>query len=501
MTVITWQNINAPSAAPASDVLARANQSIAAALTGFGNIFQQAENTQLANQNAMKSFNTEDALNTLYQFVKPEDLQNAQRTGALTDLFSKYGGNYDKAVIRNTLDTRPTALMEREITTDNFVENQRVRAEKPMYDGILGRAYKDPKAALKEAEDSTLFQKPQLLRDIYSIQKDQIAEQRAAAEAARSAARSQREAAIHNRQMKVLDREDALLSGNIALSQLVSEYQADEAAGYEAFSKYFLGGRPYNPLTASKEDADAFAKANKNNAFTFDPEVAVAEATKKLRAQLPPEVFAQIQPTIASRFVSGVRPSGVAQANFAANSREAEAELESYKRTGFYKDDLGITGPAALKALAIAGITAAAAETAKNTGTGQLDVEEVLTPPWVDRQSWLGGSPKGASILELIDAGMLIYDPNSKTRVRFDFPAQEVHHAVSLLKGGDEQAAAQYLEELKDGMEKGVVDGSSAAYKARLQGMMELNKYNELYEKQRKAAIKAGEAGLKAAGK
>lgn len=501
MTVITWQNINAPSAAPASEVLARANQSIAAALTGFGNIFQQAENTQLANQNAMKSFNTEDALNTLYQFVKPEDLQNAQRTGALTDLFSKYGGNYDKTVIRNALDTRPTTLMDREMTADNYVENQRVRAEKPAYDAILGRAYKDPKAALKEAESSSLFQKPQLLRDIYGIQKDQIAEQRAAAEAARSAARSQREAAIHNRQMKVLDREDALLSGNIALSQLVSEYQASEAAGYEEYSKRYFLDKPYNPLLATREERKFFNAANKDGRYIKDPEVAVAEATKKLRAQLPPEVFAQIQPTIASRFVSGIKPSGVAQANFEANSRENEAELEAYKRTGFYKDDLGITGPAALKALAIAGINAAAAETAKNTGTGQLDVEEVLTPSWVDKKRWLGGSPQGASLMDLIDAGMNIYDPDSKKTVRFDFPAQEVRHAVSLLKGGDEQAAAQYLEELKDGMEKGVVDGSYEAFTARFEGLKELNKYNELYEKQRRISIKSGEAGLKAAGK
>lgn len=501
MTVITWQNINAPSAAPASEVLARANQSIAAALSGFGNIFQQAENTQLANQNTMKSANTEDALNTLYQFVKPEDLQNAQRTGALTDLFAKYGGNYDKTVIRNALDTRPTTLMDRDMAADNYVENQRVRAEKSVYDGILGRAYKDPRAALKEAESSSLFQKPQLLRDIYAIQKDQIAEQRAAAEAARSAARSQREAAIHNRQMKALDREDALLSGNIALSQLVSDYQADEAAGYEAFSRHFLGGRPYNPLTASEEDRNLFDEKNNNGAFTFNPETAVAEATKKLRAQLPPEVFAQIQPSIASRFISGVRPSGIAQAKFDAKSREIEAELEAFKRTGFYKDDLGITGPAALKALAIAGITAAAAETAVNTGTGQLDVEEVLNPSWMDKNAWLGGSPDGASLLDLIDAGMNIYDPKSKTRVRFDFPAQEVRHAVALLKGGDEQAAAQYLEKLKNGMESGVVDGSSAAYNARRQGLLELNKYNDLYEEQRRALIRAGEAGLKAAGK
>lgn len=501
MTVITWQNINAPSAAPASDVLARANQSIAAALAGFGNIFQQAENTQLANQNAMKSANTEEALNTLYQFVKPEDLQNAQRTGALTDLFSKYGGNYDKAVIRNTLDTRPTTLMDREMTTDNFVENQRVRAEKPVYDSILGRAYKDPKAALKEAEASALFQKPQLLRDIYTIQKDQIAEQRAAAEAARSAARSQREVAEHDRRMKVLDREDALVSGNVALSQLVSDYQASEAAGYEEYSKRYFLDKPYNPLLATSEERKFFNAANKDGRYIKDPEAVVAEATKKLRAQLSPEVFAQIQPSIASRFVSGIRPSGVAQANFDANSRQNEAELDAYKRTGFYKDDLGITGPAALKALAIAGVNAAAAETAGNTGTGKIDVEEVLNPGLVDRSKWFGGSPKGASLLDLIDAGMNIYDPNSKTTVRFDFPAQEVRHAVALLKGGDEQAAAQYLEKLKDGMEKGVVDGSSAAYNARLQGMLELNKYNELYEKQRRAAIKAGEAGLKAAGK
>lgn len=501
MTVITWQNINAPSAAPASDVLARANQSIAAALADFGNIFQQAENTQLANQNAIKSANTEDALNTLYQFVKPEDLQNAQRTGALTDLFSKYGGNYDKAVIRNALDTRPTTLMDREMAADNYVENQRVRAEKPVYDSILGRAYKDPRAALKEAESSSLFQKPQLLRDIYDIQKDQIAEQRDAAEDARSAARSKREEEIHNRKLKALEREDALLSGNIALSQLVSDYQASEAAGYEEYSKRFFLKTPYNPLTATSEERKHFNAANKDGRYVKDPEAVVAEATKKLRAQLSPEVFAQIQPTIASRFVSGIKPSGVAQANLETNLRENEAELEAYKRTGFYKDDLGITGPAALKALAIAGINAAAAETAKNTGTGQLDVEEVLNPSWMDKQAWLGGSPKGASLLDLIDAGMNIYDPDSKETVRFDFPAQEVRHAVALLKGGDEQAAAQYLEQLKDGMEKGVVDGSYEAFTSRLEGLKELNKYNELYEKQRRISIKSGEAGLKAAGK
>lgn len=485
MAVITWQNINGASAAPASDVLTAANQSIASALAGFGNIFKQAESTQLANQQAMRNFNTEDALDTIYQFVKPEDLQNAQRTGAFTDLFAKYGGNFDKTVVRNLLDSRPATLMERDINADNYGENQRIRAEKSVFDGILGDAYQNPEAALRKAESSDLFKKPELLSAIYGIKREKTAEDRAAAEAARAASRDAREKETHARQIKLLDRQDALDEGNLALSRAVIDYQTKEADLYQKYGDIYLKGKPYNPRTATKDEVEYFNKVNKDGRYSLDTEAIVAAATKQLRSQLKPEVFAQLQPTIASRFVTGVNPSGEATRKLSESQRFTEATLDEYKRTGFYGGSLGVGGPADLKREAVKGITEAVTATANNTAMYKLDESKVLSE----------------DLMELIDAGMILPDPETGKKRRFDFPLQEVQTAVAKLKSGDEQRASDYLRELKTGMELGVYDGSTEAFKARMDGLIKLDEYNKMYEKWKKSTTSTGEGNLKGASK
>lgn len=485
MAVITWQNINGASAAPASDVLTAANQSIASALAGFGNIFKQAESTQLANQQAMRNFNTEDALDTIYQFVKPEDLQNAQRTGAFTDLFAKYGGNFDKTVVRNLLDSRPATLMERDINADNYGENQRIRAEKSIFDGILGDAYQNPEAALRKAESSDLFKKPELLSAIYRIKHDKNAEDRAAADAAYATSRDAREKETHARQIKLLDRQDALDEGNLALSRAVIDYQTKEANLYQEYGDRYLKGKPYNPLTATKDEVDFFNKVNKDGIYSLDTEAIVAAATKQLRSQLKPEVFAQLQPTIASRFVTGINPSGEATRKLSESRRFTEATLDEYKRTGFYGGSLGVGGPADLKREAVKGITEAVTATANNTAMYKLDESKVLSE----------------DLMELIDAGMILPDPETGKKRRFDFPLQEVQTAVAKLKSGDEQRASDYLRELKTGMELGVYDGSTEAFKARMDGLIKLDEYNKMYEKWKKSTTSTGEGNLKGASK
>ncbi len=502
MAVITWQNINGASAAPASDVLTAANQSITSALAGFGNIFKQAESTQLANQQAMRNFNTEDALDTIYQFVKPEDLQNAQRTGAFTDLFAKYGGNFDKTAVRNLLDSRPATLMERDINADNYGENQRIRAEKSVFDGILGDAYQNPEAALRKAESSDLFKKPELLSAIYRIKHDKIAEDRAAADAARAATRDAREKETHARQIKLLDRQDALDEGNLALSKAVIDYQTQEANLYQEYGNRYLNGKPYNPRTATQDEVDSFNLVNKDGKYSLDTEAIVAAATKQLRSQLKPEVFAQLQPTIASRFVTGINPSGEATRKLSESQRFTEAALDEYKRTGFYGGSLGVGGPADLKRAAVKGITEAVTATAGNKWTpwNQLDESEVLATPWMDKKWYLGGNAR-ADLMDIIDSGMLLPDPKTGKKRRFDFPLQEIETAVARLKSGDEQSASTYLRELKTGMESGVYDGSTEAYNARMDGLIELEEYNQKYEKWKKATTSTGEGNLKGASK
>lgn len=487
MAVITWQNINGASAAPASDVLTAANQSITSALAGFGNIFKQAESTQLANQQAMRNFNTEDAFDTIYQFVKPEDLQNAQRTGALTDLFAKYGGNFDKTAVRNLLDSRPATLMERDINADNYGENQRIRAEKSVFDSILGDAYQNPEAALRKAESSDLFKKPELLSAIYGIKRDKTAEARAAAEAARAVSRDAREKETHARQIKLLDKQDALDEGNLALSRLVIDYQTQEANLYQKYGDFYLKGKPYNPRTATKDEVDYFNKVNKDGRYSLDTEAIVAAATKQLRSQLKPEVFAQLQPTIASRFVTGINPSGEATRKLSESQRFTEATLDEYKRTGFYGGSLGVGGPADLKREAVKGITEAVIATAGNKWAfwNQTDEGEVYSE----------------DLMELIDAGMILRDPETGEKRRFDFPLQEVQTAVAKLKDGDEQDASDYLRKLKTGMERGVYDGSTEAFKARMDGLIELDKQNKTYEKWKKSMTSTGEGNLKGASK
>lgn len=487
MAVITWQNINGASAAPASDVLTAANQSIASALAGFGNIFKQAESTQLANQQAMRNFNTEDALNTIYQFVKPEDLQNAQRTGAFTDLFAKYGGNFDKTVVRNLLDSRPATLMERDINADNYGENQRIRAEKSIFDGILGDAYQNPEAALRKAESSDLFKKPELLSAIYGIKREKTAEARAAADAARAASRDAREKEAHARQIKLLDRQDALDEGNLALSRAVIDYQTQEANLYQEYGNRYLGGKPYNPLTATKDEVDFFDSVNKDGRYSLDTEAIVAAATKQLRSQLKPEVFAQLQPTIASRFVTGINPSGEATRKLTQSQRFTEATLDEYKRTGFYGGSLGVGGPADLKREAVKGVTEAVIATAGNKWAFWNQTDE--------------GEVHSEDLMELIDAGMILPDPKTGKKRRFDFPLQEVQTAVAKLKDGDEQAASDYLRELKTGMERGVYDGSTEAFQARMDGLIKLEEYNQKYEQWKKSTTSTGERNLTGASK
>lgn len=486
---ITWQNINAPSVEGALRPLLASQQSVDAALSSLTNILRGVETTDTANVAALRKYNTDEALNTVMGFKTAADLQNAQQTGSLQQVLdSQTGGAYDKASVRNVLDTRPAVLMDRDVAQDNYQENQRVRAEKPLYDSILAEAYKDPNKGLELARNFQGFQKPELLGKVYALQRDAREAQYKANEDARAAtrlkleqARDGREAARFGKELDLLDKQAELIAADDAAAIEVQKYHQDEMNFYDLMGRRMNMGKPYNPLTATQEQREQFKRLTENtidaktgkviHKATYtppDPDAYAAQSLRALKSALTPRQYAAVQPGLAARFTSSVPLSGQSSALINKKTGQLQAQIENYRRSGAYGDSVDVYGTPSIMDAARTMISQVITENNAGNPTAMwgLDPEEVA----------------GTDIFKLLQEGLTVkvFDEKAKKEktVRYDFPLQEVKIAIDQMRDGDEQAAEKYLRKLQTSYKEGDA-ADKDTLDAKIRALQELHEYQQ----------------------
>lgn len=491
---ITWQNINAPDSSQSLRPLVAAQQSVDSALSTLGSLLKGAESTANFNAGVVRGNNTEEALNSIYAYLKPEDLNAAIASGGLQQVIqNRFGDNIDKAAVRKMLDTRPTVLMEQDVAQDNYQENQRVRAEKPLYDSILAEAYKDPNKGLELARNFQGFQKPELLGKVYALQREARAAEYAANEEARAAARDRRDQARNDREatrarkdLDLLDKQEELLAAEDAVAIEVQKYHEDEMHFYDLIGSRMGLGKPYNPLTATQEQREEFKRLTEGTidantgrvvdkvTYTLpDPDAYAAESLRVLKRTLTPRQYAAVQPGLAARFTSSVPLSGQSSALINKKTGQLQAQVENYRRSGAYGDSVDVYGTPSIMDAARTMLSQVLTEdAAKKDGDlwganpYRLDPQEVA----------------GTDIFKLLQEGLTVKVFDDKTKkektVRYDFPIQEVKIAIDKLRDGDEQAAQDYLRELQ----KSFTAGNAAdkdTLDAKIKALQELHEYQQ----------------------
>lgn len=490
---ITWQNINAPDSSQSLRPLAAAQQSVDSALSTLGSLLKGAESTANFNAGVVRGNNTEEALNSIYAYLKPEDLKAAIASGGLHEVLqNRFGDNINKAAVRTALDTRPTVLMEQDVAQDNYQENQRVRAEKPLYDSILAEAYKDPSKGLELARNFQGFQKPELLGKVYALQRDARDAEYKANEDARAAARDKRDQARDGREAKrfdkeigILDKQAELIAAEDAADIEVQKYHQDEMNFYDRIGRNMGLGKPYNPLTATEKQREDFKQITEDVVDTKtgkvirkalytppDPDAYAAQSLRALKSSLTPRQYAAVQPGLAARFTSSVPLSGQSSALINKKTGQLQAQVENYRRSGQYGDSVDVYGTPAIMDSARIMLSKVLTEDAAKDGdlwganAYRLDPEEVAD----------------TDIFKLLQEGLTVKVFDEKTKkektVRYDFPLQEVKIAIDSLRGGHEQAAEKYLRGLQTSFREGSA-ADKATLDAKIRALEELHEYQQ----------------------
>ena len=486
---ITWQNINAPDSSQSLRSLVAAQQSVDSALSTLGNLLKGAESIANFNAGVVRGNNTEEALNSIYAYLKPEDLNAAIASGGLQQVIqNRFGDNIDKAAVRKMLDTRPTVLMEQDVAQDNYQENQRVRAEKPLYDSILAEAYKDPNKGLELARNFQGFQKPELLGKVHALQRDARDAEYKANEDARAATRLEleqnrdgREATRLRKELDILDRQAELIAANDAADIEVQKYHQDEMNFYDRIGRMMKLGKPYNPLTATQAQREQFKRLteDKIDATTGkviykalvpppDPDAYAAQALRTLKSSLNPRQYAAVQPGLAARFTSSVPLSGQSSALINKKTEQLQAQVENYRRSGAYGDSVDVYGTPTIMDAARNMISQVITENnaSKPIAMWGLDPQEVAD----------------TDIFKLLQEGLIVKVFDEKTKkekmVRYDFPLQEVKIAIDSLRGGDEQAAEKYLRKFQTSFKEGNA-ADKDTLDAKIRALQELHEYQQ----------------------
>lgn len=486
---ITWQNINAPDSSQSLRPLAAAQQSVDSALSTLSSLLKGAESTANFNAGVVRGNNTEEALNSIYAYLKPEDLNAAIASGGLQQVIqNRFGDNIDKAAVRKMLDTRPTVLMEQDVAQDNYQENQRVRAEKPVYDSILAEAYKDPNKGLELARNFQGFQKPELLGKVYALQRDAREAEYKANEDARAAARDKRDQARDGREAKrfdkeidLLDKQAELIAADDAADIEVQKYHQDEMNFYDRIGRNMGLGKPYNPLTATEKQREYFkqitedvvdaktGKVIRKALYTPpDPDAYAAQSLRALKSSLTPRQYAAVQPGLAARFTSSVPLSGQSSALINKKTGQLQAQVENYRRSGAYGDSVDVYGTPSIMDAARNMISQVITENSasKPIAMWGLDPQEIA----------------GTDIFKLLQEGLTVKVFDDKTKkektVRYDFPLQEVKIAIDSMRDGDEQAAEKYLRKLQASFKEGDA-ADKDTLDAKIRALQELHEYQQ----------------------
>lgn len=140
---ITWQNVAAPNFSDAFRGMATAQQGFDTAFTGLGDLIKKREATEAANYEQGKVNNTNAFLASVQEAKTPEEF--AAREAALRTQLAGYGSQVDAAAARSALDGRLGTLQQRSVANQQFTDQQVDVAGRPIaagYNSALAQATK-----------------------------------------------------------------------------------------------------------------------------------------------------------------------------------------------------------------------------------------------------------------------------------------------------------------------------------------------------------------------
>lgn len=479
---ITWQNINAPDIGQALRPLVAAQQSVDSALSTLGGLFKGAESTANFNAGVVRGNNTEEALNSIYAYLKPEDLKAAIASGGLQEVLqNRFGGNINKATVRNALDTRPAVLMEQDAASDAYDMRERVATEKPLANSLFAEAYKDLPGTKAKVLSSNLVDKRGLMQHIHDLEKEQAEAKRRELELNSRLATDRLTRARTKKELAEFDKQAELIAADDAAAIEVQKYHQDEMDFYDRIGRSMLLGKPYNPLTATKEQREYFKQITEDTVDPVsgkvirkalytppDPDAYAAQALRSLKSALTPRQYAAVQPGLAARFTSSVPLSGQSSALINKKTGQLQAQVENYRRSGAYGDSVDVYGTPAIMDAARNMISQVITENQAGDPIAMwgLDPEEVA----------------GTDIFKLLQEGLTVkvFDDKTKKKksVRYDFPIQEVKIAIDKMRDGDEQAAEKYLRELQISFREGNAKDKDMR-DAKIRALQELHEFQQ----------------------
>lgn len=457
---ITWQNINAPDIGQALRPLAAAQQSVDSALSTLGGLFKGAESTANFNAGVVRDNNTEEALNSIYAYLKPEDIKAAIASGGLQEVIqNRFGGNINKATVRNALDTRPAILMERDTASDAYDMRERVATEKPLADALFAEAYKDLPGTKAKVLSSDLVDKRGLMQHIYELETNQAEEQRRQLEADSRIATDTLTRAKVKRELAELDKQAKLRSAENTLYTYIEDFQTNRAKTGKTVAA-LLGmpeGSVFDPSTATPETAVKYKELlskPEGKGLTFeDPEAFTQTLADKLKKAIPDVTARRYAMGLLPQMVDArlTSPLGITSRTDRKAIAEAETQVALYQVEGRFPESIKNFNTAAAIEAAKKGVEANVKATATNDLWYQTDAEEELYGD--------GISSINEGIIPLIEKGIKLKVDGKEVTV--PFPIEIVRDATAAGVGGDEQASYGKLTKYKQLVENGV-DGDKS---------------------------------------
>lgn len=457
---ITWQNINAPDISQSLRPLLAAQQSVDSALSTLGGLFKGAESTANFNAGVVRNNNTEEALNSIYAYLKPEDIKAAIASGGLQEVLqNRFGGNINKAAVRTALDTRPAVLMEQDAASDAYDMRERVAAEKPLADSLFAGAYTDLTGTKAKVLSSDLVDKRGLMQHIHGLEKEQAEEQRRKLEADSRMATDKLTRARVKRELAELDRQDKLRNAENTLYSYVEEYQSNRAKTGRTVAA-LLGmpeGSVFDPSMATPELATKYTELlskPEGKGITFeDPQAFSQKLADKLKKVIPDVTARRYAMGLLPQMVDAriTSPLGITSRTDRKALAEAEAQVNLYQVEGRFPESIKNFNTAAAIEAAKQGVAANVKATATNSWMYKTDAEEELYGD--------GVSSTNEGIIPLIEKGIKLKVDGKEVTV--PFPVEIVRDATAAGVGGDEQASYGKLKKYKQLVENGV-DGDKS---------------------------------------
>ena len=144
---ITWQNVNGPSLAEAMRPMEAAQASINGSFNILQNVLKQRQATVDGNWEVQKTNNTQAYLDEVARAKTVDEFRALQQSGKLDTLATDFGGQIDRTAIRNAMDGRLPALMQRGTADIAYKNAQENEASRPFLNAYSAALYSGDKAA------------------------------------------------------------------------------------------------------------------------------------------------------------------------------------------------------------------------------------------------------------------------------------------------------------------------------------------------------------------